>query len=90
MQQQQQGMETRKIQNGDSKISEWRPQSQILEQQQQQQHNHSTVISSSSEMKSTTTSVDIPIEERQPGESAVRGASINASIPFVPINEGKI
>lgn len=41
-------------------------------------------------MKSTTTSVDIPIEERQPGESAVRGASINASIPFVPINEGKI
>lgn len=32
----------------------------------------------------TTTSVDIPIEQRAPGESAVRGASI---APFVPINE---
>lgn len=32
----------------------------------------------------TTTSVDIPIEQREPGESAVRGASLT---PFVPINE---
>lgn len=32
----------------------------------------------------TTTSVDVPIEHRDPGESAVRGASI---APFVPINE---
>lgn len=35
-----------------------------------------------------TTSVDIPVEQRQPGESSVRGALINA--PFVPINEGKL
>lgn len=32
----------------------------------------------------TTSSVDIPIEQREPGESAVRGASLT---PFVPINE---
>lgn len=38
----------------------------------------------STEIKLTTTSVDIPIEQRAPGESAVRGASI---APFVPINE---
>lgn len=38
----------------------------------------------STEIKLTTTSVDVPIEQRDPGESAVRGASI---APFVPINE---
>lgn len=41
--------------------------------------------SATTEIKlTTTTSVDIPIEQRSPGESAVRGASI---APFVPINE---
>lgn len=39
----------------------------------------------STEIKlTTTTTVDIPIEQREPGESAVRGASLT---PFVPINE---
>lgn len=38
----------------------------------------------STEIKLTTTSVDVPIEQREPGESAVRGASLT---PFVPINE---
>lgn len=33
---------------------------------------------------STTTSLAIPIEQRDPSESAVRGASL---IPFVPISE---
>lgn len=39
---------------------------------------------SSTEIKLTTTSIDIPIEQRELNESAVRGASLT---PFVPINE---
>lgn len=44
----------------------------------------SSLATVSTEIKLTTTTVEVPIEQRSPGESAVRGASIQ---PFVPINE---
>ncbi|XP_055314170.1 uncharacterized protein LOC129575181 [Sitodiplosis mosellana] len=49
------------------------------------QSNHLPLSLASTEIKlTTTTTVDIPVEQRGPGESAVRGASLT---PFVPINE---
>lgn len=66
-------------------------------QQQQPQHEHQVLPTSSqkppslsapttpAEIKLTTsTSVDVPIEQRDSNESAVRGASLT---PFVPISE---
>ncbi|XP_031632741.1 uncharacterized protein LOC116346690 [Contarinia nasturtii] len=70
-------------------LDEQQPDTQQTSQHvSQTQSNHLplpvTMPIVSTEITLTTTSIDVPIVQRELGESAVRGASVT---PFVPINE---